>query len=185
MEIERRPDRHPLAPLQRYCTCAAAGRCDRSSSSPGRTVQECWGLDYRSMAFFRVLIGIVIIYDCLDRWDDLYAWYTDAGALESSVLGLALILARNAVEEHQSEPLLGSRTPALPLACSAVTSPAGLRVDSHGQRFSDVPTKPAHHTDYVWLPAYGRLLHDARDRRMCRTSACPAPQLSHTLRLPL
>lgn len=43
------------------------------------TWREALGLDYRSLALYRLLIGIVIVYDMLDRWDDTYAWYSDQG----------------------------------------------------------------------------------------------------------
>lgn len=31
------------------------------------------------MALFRCCISLVIIFDMLDRWPDIYAWYSDEG----------------------------------------------------------------------------------------------------------
>lgn len=40
---------------------------------------QVFGLDYRSLAFFRIVLGLIIIGDVIDRSHDLVAHYTDSG----------------------------------------------------------------------------------------------------------
>ncbi len=52
----------------------------------GDVIRKCFGLDHRSLALYRVTIGMVIICDMMDRWKDMYVWYTDDGMLSRRVL---------------------------------------------------------------------------------------------------
>lgn len=46
-----------------------------------KTLRELFGIDVRSLALFRVCVGLVILYDVASRLPDLAAFYTDAGLL--------------------------------------------------------------------------------------------------------
>lgn len=52
----------------------------------GGLVRQIFGLDLRSLALFRVAIGLVIIADLIDRGQDLTAHYTDIGLLPRTAL---------------------------------------------------------------------------------------------------
>jgi hypothetical protein len=55
---------------------------DISRDSFAQIIQTL-GLDLRSMAFYRFLLGIVVLYDLYFRWSEIYAWYTDEGMVQS------------------------------------------------------------------------------------------------------
>ena len=42
---------------------------------------QVFGLDYRSLAIFRIVIALIIIGDVLDRCHDLRAHYSDEGQI--------------------------------------------------------------------------------------------------------
>lgn len=42
-------------------------------------VRRSYGLDYRSLALFRIVLGLVIVGDLADRAHDLHNHYTDDG----------------------------------------------------------------------------------------------------------
>jgi hypothetical protein len=46
-----------------------------------QTVQEFFSLDLRSLALFRVLLAYLLLADLANRWPDLTALYSDAGAV--------------------------------------------------------------------------------------------------------
>jgi hypothetical protein len=52
-------------------------------------VQEVFGLDLRSLALFRVGLGLLLLADLAARCPDLRAHYTDAGVLPRAALGTA------------------------------------------------------------------------------------------------
>ena len=43
------------------------------------SVRQIFGLDVRSLALFRVMLGLVMIGDLMNRAIDLHAHYTDSG----------------------------------------------------------------------------------------------------------
>ena len=53
-----------------------APRRSRATPSLGHVL---FGLDVRSMALYRIMLGLVMIGDLLDRAHDLRAHYTDEG----------------------------------------------------------------------------------------------------------
>ena len=56
----------------------------KASSKPDPTMawlRNCFSLDLRSLALFRVMLGCIIIADLIDRGGDLRAHYTDFGLL--------------------------------------------------------------------------------------------------------
>jgi len=48
--------------------------------------REMWGLDHRSLALFRVLLGIVCFGDCLLKYGDVEAFYTDNGIISRKTM---------------------------------------------------------------------------------------------------
>lgn len=69
-----------LAPLQRAPSLSE--RVSQSSPSIApvlMNLSQLFGLDYRSLALFRIALALVIIGDVLDRSHDLGAHYTDEG----------------------------------------------------------------------------------------------------------
>ena len=48
--------------------------------------QHVLALDFRSLAAFRILFGAVLLLDCLIRWTDATAHYSDLGLLPRGVL---------------------------------------------------------------------------------------------------
>lgn len=59
----------------------------QAAGAPGRLVadgppmaQVLFGLDVRSLAAYRIAVGLVVIGDLLDRAHDLKAHYTDQGS---------------------------------------------------------------------------------------------------------
>lgn len=71
-----------------YCRCTCC--FDASNfvfvAFSGDTFRKCFGLDHRSLALYRVTIGMVILCDMIDRWKDMYVWYTDDGMVSRKVL---------------------------------------------------------------------------------------------------
>ena len=66
---------------------ASARNAARSTRPPSRDLlSRVFGLDPRSLALFRVLLGLVLILDLLDRMRSLTAHYTDAGVLPRSAV---------------------------------------------------------------------------------------------------
>lgn len=55
-------------------------------SFAGDTIRKSFGLDHRSLALYRITIGMVILCDMIDRWKDMYVWYTDEGMVSRKVL---------------------------------------------------------------------------------------------------
>ena len=49
-------------------------------------LEELFGIDLRSLALFRVCLGLIILVDLLTRLPDLNAFYTDAGLLPRAAL---------------------------------------------------------------------------------------------------
>ena len=59
-------------------------------------LQRSFGLDYRSLALYRIMLGLVIMGDLADRAHDLHNFYTDAGvniALSSFLMSQVFIRA--------------------------------------------------------------------------------------------
>ena len=54
---------------------------DKKNFNPGKKISELFGVDFRSLAAFRILISIVVIFDLIFRLPDLKAFYTDEGVL--------------------------------------------------------------------------------------------------------
>src|SRR5438477_9768054 len=51
-----------------------------------RTIRTIFGLDVRSLALFRIALGIVLLCDVAIRYQDLHAFYTDDGVVPRSTL---------------------------------------------------------------------------------------------------
>ncbi len=55
-------------------------------SSWQRRLQSIFGLDVRSLALFRIVLGIILLFDVAIRYEDVHAFYTDEGVLPRSAL---------------------------------------------------------------------------------------------------
>src|SRR5262249_56729885 len=86
---EGRQPRPGLAPTTRESHTVS----DAAKPAPGLSrilpVGDFFSLDLRSLALFRVGLGVMIFIDWIDRLPDLAAHYTDAGIVpRSSVAGI-------------------------------------------------------------------------------------------------
>lgn len=65
------------------------------TGSMGKKIRELFSIDTRSLALFRMGIALVLLWDLVDRSQDLVAHYTDFGVLPRDVAISSLLAPWN------------------------------------------------------------------------------------------
>src|SRR3954468_9750905 len=58
-----------------------SGHMEPGGSPWRRRLRGIFGLDLRSLALFRIGLGIILLFDIIIRYEDVHAFYTDEGVL--------------------------------------------------------------------------------------------------------